>query len=220
MKNITICLLLIISINGYSQFPESFDSSDEIPTGWIVLENEIGGHKWNIRDLDDVAWIFWQSSLQPGEIAEDWLVTPRFEPIGNSILTFELTDGSVIDFQSQITVRISTNPVQVIKSLYTTELTIVESDTNGSSTLVPFSLNLSAYAGQQIYVAFVMENNAGDSWDLDNVDVSSFLSVDDNENIVFKHHYNRHSEALYFKSSLGVTAFEIYDLFGKKSFKQ
>lgn len=216
MKNITIYLLLITSITSYAQFPESFDTGGLIPTGWIVMQNEIQGHEWRVSDIEDRAWIFGQGHLMPDDIAEDWLVTPRFQPTGgSSVLTFELGDGSVLDFQSQITIRISTSPIQVIRSLYTTVLTITETDTNGS--LVSFNLNLSAYAGQQIYVAFVMENNDGDFWNLDNVDVSSFLSVDDKEKVVFKHHYNKHNETLHFKSStLGLTTLEIYDVLGKK----
>ncbi|SDI37910.1 T9SS-dependent choice-of-anchor J family protein [Winogradskyella thalassocola] len=172
MKKITLLLLtLCVSFMSYAQFPESFDGGTTIPSGWAVYDNGIGTtHSWTVDDVNENVSVRWSEILPAGQIAEDWIVTPQVAVTATTnLLTFEMTDFNAPDYNSQVTVRISTDASQTNTSAFTTVLTIDELDTNGGGFL-PWSVDLSTYIGSSVYVAFVMENNDGDGWALDNVD--------------------------------------------------
>lgn len=177
MKKITLFILIItcFSFKVHAQFPENFQGSGTIPAGWssYVGVNGLGNtENWQIdSDIDNYAYVLWEA-VALGETAEDWLVTPQFTVDANrSILTFELSDFNSGDFGSKITIRISTNS-QTTHSDFITIGTITESNISSAGFFQQFSFNLATtYLNQSVYVAFVMENNDGDGWGIDNVDV-------------------------------------------------
>ncbi|WP_299125092.1 choice-of-anchor J domain-containing protein [uncultured Winogradskyella sp.] len=182
MKKITLLLLtLCISLVSYAQFPESFDGGPNIPAGWAVFDNGIGTTwSWTVNDTDDYVSVRWSEVLPAGQIAEDWIVTPQIAiTTMNNLLTFDMTDFNAPDFGSEVKVRVSTDPTQTnIAGFTDIVFTIDELDTNGGA-FQPWSVDLSAYVGSSIYVAFVMENNDGDAWGLDNVDFVEIPSCAD-----------------------------------------
>jgi len=178
MKKITLLFMaLILSFTSYAQFPESFDGGPNLPAGWVEFEGANGlgtTWSWSVNDDADYAVIRWSEILPAGQTAEDWLVTPLVAITANTNqLTFDMTDFNDPDFGSEVTVRVSTGSSQTDISGFTDILlTIDELDTNGGG-FEAWSVDLSAYVGSSIYVAFVMENNDGDAWGLDNVDFSA-----------------------------------------------
>ncbi|MBC8882696.1 choice-of-anchor J domain-containing protein [Flavobacterium piscinae] len=73
-----------------------------------------------------------------------------------------------IDYGSEYTIRVSTTSQTDISSF-----TIVNTQTEAD---LPFTMSeklvdLSAYEGQSIYIAFVMTNDDGDNWAVDNVNM-------------------------------------------------
>lgn len=172
MKKITLLVLtLCISFVSYAQFPESFDGGATLPTGWAVYDNGTGTvHSWIVDDTNDYASVRWSEVLPAGQLAEDWIVTPQVAiTAANNLLTFDMTDFNGPDFGSEVTVRVSTDASQTnIAGFTDILLTIDELDTNGGDFL-PWVVDLDAYVGSSIYVAFVMENNDGDAWGLDNI---------------------------------------------------
>ena len=170
-------LTLCVSFLSYAQFPESFDGGATIPAGWAVYDNGIGTtYSWAVDDTNDYASVRWSDGVAAGLLAQDWIVTPQVAITAmTNQLSFDMTDFNVPDYNSEVTVRVSTDASQTNMSAFTTVLTIDELDTNGGAFL-PWIVDMSAYIGSSVYVAFVMENNDGDAWGLDNVNFSELPS--------------------------------------------
>ena len=176
MKKITLLIIIVFAFTfkAYAQFPENFQGSTTIPAGWssFVGANGLGTvENWQIESsgADNYALVIWEA-VTVGQIAEDWLVTPQITvDANNSFMTFDLTDLNEVEYFSQVSIRISTNS-QTTHADFTTVGTITEADITGG--FQGFILDLATdYLNQSVYVAFVMENNDGDGWALDNVDV-------------------------------------------------
>ena len=101
--------------------------------------------------------------------AEDWLVTPQFTPSASKfILTFKQRQGYSGDFGTEYTIRVSTAS-QNTHSDFTIVDTQTETDFN--TVYSSHNVDLTAYIGQPIYVAFVMKQDDGDRWFLDDVNL-------------------------------------------------
>ena len=146
---------------------EEFDRSFP-PPGWTTFigENGIGeAENWTLRfpltavvEPEDVS----------GGLAADWLVTPSLKPSAeNNTLRVNAQQGSEEDRGSIYTIRVSTesqddpDDFEIIKTYSEADL-----GTEDSTTI---TADLSAYQGQDIYVALVMENDNGDELILDQV---------------------------------------------------
>ncbi|WP_179020945.1 T9SS-dependent choice-of-anchor J family protein [Winogradskyella forsetii] len=178
MKKITLFIFaLCISFTSFAQFPESFDGGPTIPAGWAVFDNGIGtSFSWTVNDMEDYVSVRWSEVLPAGQLAEDWIVTPQVAITATTNqLSFDMTDFNVPDYLSEVTVRVSTDPSQTNTAAFTTVLTIDELDTNGGA-FQPWIVDMTTYIGSSVYVAFVMENNDGDAWGLDNVNFSQLPS--------------------------------------------
>ena len=144
---------------------EDFDRSFP-PPGWITFigENGIGeAENWTLRFPSTAA-------VEPedvsGGLAEDWLITPSLRPSAeNSTFTFNAKQDSDGDQGSIYSIRVSTES-QNNPNDFETVQTYTEADlgTEDSTTL---TADLSAYQGQDIYVALVMENDDGDEFILE-----------------------------------------------------
>jgi len=133
-------------------------------------------NQWAVNDEEDYMVVRWSEVLGEGQLAQDWLVTPQVAITATTnLLTFDMTDFNEPDYGSEVTVRVSTDASQTNIAPFTTVLTIDELETNGGAFLA-WEVDLSAYIGSSVYVAFVMENNDGDAWGLDNVDFTEVPS--------------------------------------------
>ena len=104
-----------------------------------------------------------------GGLAEDWLVTPQFTPEASApVLTFAQRQSFITNYGSVYTVRVSTLS-QSNHADFTTVDTQTEDDFTYYYTMR--EVDLSAYIGTPIYVAFVMENDDADNWYVDDVDL-------------------------------------------------
>ncbi|MEQ9405177.1 MAG: choice-of-anchor J domain-containing protein [Cyclobacteriaceae bacterium] len=106
------------------------------------------------------------------ENSEDWLVTPEldFQSTINNSLAFYARQSYSTDFGSQYHIKVSTTSQTDL-----TSFTDVQTFTEGDFTNTAFTqlnVDLSAYDGMTIYLAFVMEQNDGDDWLLDDVSVT------------------------------------------------
>jgi hypothetical protein len=201
MKKIIITLLLSFAVNFcFAQFPETFDN--EIPDTWATFIGENGeGVVQNWRhDANGYAISLFEIVF---EESEDWLVTPRV-PIteGNKILTFSFADLDNQNFNSKLEVRISTESSQTNHSDFETLLSIsekAESDVETDESEISFfgtTLDLSAYVGENVYVAFVHVQQGGDTFIVDDVDFIELLDpplavinpspANNAENVVFE----------------------------------
>ena len=141
---------------------EDFDRSFP-PPGWTTFigKNGIGeAENWILRFSSTAA-------VEPedvsGGLAEDWLVTPSLRPNAeNNTFTFDAEQDSDGDQGSVYSVRVSTKS-QDNPDDFEIVQTYTEADlgTEDSTTL---TADLSAYQGQDIYVALVMENDNGNEF--------------------------------------------------------
>ena len=175
MKKITLLFILCVgfTFNSHAQLPETFDT--EIPATWAVFSglNEEGPtYTW--QHSNGYVLCQWESATA-GTTAEDWLVSP-LTPITTttSLLTFDQTDYYALDYGSSYTVRISTTSQTDITSFTTVDTQAEPSVTNGAELVFSgYSVDLSAYEGVSVYIAFVLEQNNGDAWFLDNIDLEN-----------------------------------------------
>jgi len=159
---------------GYARvgLNEGFESATFPPTGWVRFRGANGlgtAQDWQrtITAYAGSGAAYVQYENVTGGLAQDWLVTPRVRPTaGNSLLSFYMRQGYTSDYDTTYTIRVSTNS-QTTHADFTTVQTYAETDFG--ITYQQFTVDLSAYVGQDIYIAFVMEQDNGDNWYLDNV---------------------------------------------------
>jgi hypothetical protein len=171
MKKIPFFLLLFFSLSTlFAQFHEDFEGDVFPPDAWITFNNGVGpNYDW--QKSDDAftgsgsAFVRWEN-VEEG-IAEDWLVTPRITPTENAhILSFYQKDSYARDYFSVYTVRVSSSAqdrpedFDIIDRQYESDMALYYSY---------HEVDLSDYIGQDIYLAFVMENDDGDNWIIDDV---------------------------------------------------
>jgi hypothetical protein len=159
-------------------FTEGFESSSNIPDCWTSFRgfNGIGtAEDWqidtdsnNANSGNNSAYVSFEDVS--GGIAQDWLVTPPFDlsGINNPELSFFAIDEFIDDFNTVYSIQISTTSQTNIGS-FTTVATYDESVFQNDYS--EFIVDLSVYNGQTIFIAFVMEQDDGDSWYLDDISI-------------------------------------------------
>ena len=188
MKKFLLLLVVItMTLSSYAQFPEGFDGATFPPAGWasFVGTNGLGTvENWKQQEYgapNNTAVCVWEV-VAAGQTSEDWLVTPQFTVDASApLFYFDGNDSAPTEYGSIYTVRISTAS-QTTHSDFTilntqTEADIIH-DNDGDMTGNSVVVDLTAYIGQAVYVAFVLEQNDGDLWRIDNVDmIDNFTPV-------------------------------------------
>lgn len=163
---------------GYSQIVlnEGFEAGVP-PAGWIIFDNGEGlNESWepsaNANTGSGSAFISFENN---GILTEDWLVTSQIDLAGvtNSELRFFAQQSYASNYGSEYRVMVSTASQSTPG-----DFTLVESwdESTITTTYDVYEekiVDLSAYDGQQIYVAFVFVQDDGDNWYLDDVTVGA-----------------------------------------------
>ena len=155
-------------------FSEGFESGSFPPDCWVSYRgiNNIGaasdwtdnidayeGSKAALSNYEDVS----------GGLAEDWLVSPQISLASNSQLSFYQKQTYGVNYGSIYEVKISTTS-QTDHNSFVNVGAWTETDFNTNYT--EKIIDLSAYDGQDVYVAFVMTNDNGDDWLIDNINIT------------------------------------------------
>ena len=157
---------------------EGFESTTFPPACWVIATGTNGlgtANEWvrttaNVNSGSAAAFVEYENVT--GGNAEDWLVTPELNlqsTVSNS-LSFYARQSYSDEYGSQYHVRVSTSS-QTDRSSFANVQTFTESDFS-STAFSQFTVDLSAYDGMRIYLAFVLEQDDGDDWYLDDVNVS------------------------------------------------
>jgi hypothetical protein len=185
MKKIYLLALALTTSLSFGQLVENFDGAAALPSGWtqyIGTNGEGTVENWNVvanpraYSAANCAYVRYEVVANA---AQDWLVTPLVDLTNYTAVSLNYWGGSqyTAEYGTIYTVRVSTTSQTDINS-FTTVATYGEVD---FATTTPMSsqktVDLSAYNGQQIYVAFVMEQNDGDNWFIDNVDITGTLGT-------------------------------------------
>ncbi|SDS15119.1 Por secretion system C-terminal sorting domain-containing protein [Polaribacter sp. KT25b] len=171
MKKITLLLLFLsITFSVRAQFPESFVDG-VIPTGWTTFigANGLGTTENWSASTGGYMLCFDENA---GDFTEDWLVSPSVNITSiNSLLSFyEQTLYTDVYEPSNMSVRVSTTS-QTDISTFTSLSSLTATEVfNGSNSR---SIDLSAYEGKTIYIAWVLEQNYGDGWLIDDISLNN-----------------------------------------------
>ncbi len=161
MKKITLFLFLtFFCFNSYAQFPEGFEGESFPPTGWATY-----GDLW-VKSTTTVNTGSGAAYSQYGTTGV--LVTPQFTPSASegTTLSFYQRQSYSSDYGSNMNIYVSTTAQEPLTEFVSIE-TQTETDLNFAYTIK--EVDLSAYEGTPIYVAFVHDNDDGDNWFIDDV---------------------------------------------------
>jgi hypothetical protein len=191
MKKIYSLLLISIATFGYGQFSENFDAATApgLPAGWTAFRGTNGlgsGFDWgtnaNVRSYSAPNCAYVRYEDEPSNVLlEDWLVTPLIDLTNytNVALTYYGCNQYTTDYSTVYEIRVSTvsqtnhADFQTVQGYTEADFLFPTVAMTGTSLK---TVDLSAYNGQQIYVAFVMIQDDGDNWFVDNVGVTGTLS--------------------------------------------
>lgn len=192
MKKITLVFLMsLLSFLGFAQFPENFDSG--IPASWNVMDNGVGTtQSWTTTSTLFLPThggaqhaLIDRENIGAGNTSEDWLVTPQFTVPPNGQLRFwtkmNLSGDNGTLYQLRVSTTSQTNQASFTQIQQWTESQLEADMTAGGSTAFnvygEIIKSLSAYSGQNVYLAFVMVHQqtgattTGDRWLVDDFNV-------------------------------------------------
>lgn len=159
-------------------FTEGFDGLTFVPNCWASYRgtNNIGTNEdWerttsNTYSGAGAAFVNYESVA-----SEDWLVTPGLQiPTGNNLIELSFFERQTFteEYGTQFSVRVSTTSQTSHASFTIVEAYNEEAFTTAYSQR---KIDLTAYAGQTIYIAFVKIQDDGDDWYIDEVSVREKL---------------------------------------------
>jgi len=176
-KILLLTLLSIVSLSVTAQeISEKFEGSFP-PTGWASFV------KTASKDFDDAYWEISDEYAHTGNQSaysgwydsdeEGWLVTSQYTPssANHTLYFFERQFDAEDDYDSEFTIRVST-----ASQTTTSDFTVIDTqaeDDFGEDWVI-HEVDLSAYEGTPIYIAFVHDTNEdGDNWYIDDVRTES-----------------------------------------------
>lgn len=181
MKKTLLALAAVLTFgfaaNAQTVLSENFNqlADGAIPTGWTVYGDGLTNH-YTDATLND-SWsalqqamvcITWTNETSP---VDRWLVTPSITvPATNPMLLVDLmspTYGPGSPYAESLKVMVSTTDNQKASFTLLNDLGELAVDNN------TYAVDLSNYAGQSVYLAFVSYTNDGMYIFLDNVEVKS-----------------------------------------------
>lgn len=169
---------------------EGFEGED-VPQGWTVIDNDGDGYEWyvlNNSQSESGGFVvhsgdghITSASYQSVALTPDnWLITPALQISGPTTLSFWVAGQDPSWAAEYFGVFLSTTGTNV--SDFTVELT------NGTATgtMTQHTVDLSAYAGQTVYIAF-RHYNVTDMFrlNLDDVEIYSGVGISNVENTTF-----------------------------------
>ena len=188
MKKILTLLLAFMAmtfcIKAQNLLSESFDSGT-LPMGWTAIDSDADGYNWSLSPFEGAIY----ANTGSGYIASasyinnigalnpnNWLITPQISiPAEGAILSFYT---GAFGYPEPLEVLVSTtgNTVADFTSTAIYNQSITNNITEGGYVLA--TVNLSNYAGQSIYIAFVHRNSYDNYWlFLDDITINAVPST-------------------------------------------
>ena len=177
MKKLLLLLFMFAGLNVFGQ--ENFEGGTFPPAGWTTFETGTGAvQSWSETSAPTFTFggvgksaLIVRENVAAG-LAIDWMVTNQITIPANAQLRFQTktiqagVQGSLFDIKISTTSQ--TNPAS-----FTTIQSWDEASLTATNNVFEEKIiDLSAYpAGTLVYIAFVMTNDNGDRWIVDNVNV-------------------------------------------------
>ena len=205
---------------------ESFEGSDtDLPECWQAIDADGDGNNWEIVPFDDSEVIFNGANAiasfsyinDVGDITPDnYLITPKLDITAGDSLYYVVNALDPDWPEEKYSVLVST-----ASSAIADFTTVAFTETLTSGDFEPRTVDLSAYAGQSIYIAFRHHNSTGnyaillDAIYLPGVNCNP-LAVQEVENVESKLYPNPATDNLNITSSLqGAATINIFDAVGR-----
>ncbi len=177
---ITFGVFLLTSLS-FAQLSENFEGG--IPVGWTSYNNAHGSNQWTTISVVTTppivcegtvsAYVNGTENIGAGNTSEKWLVSSQVTVPANGQLLFSTRSGinglQNTTYQIRVSTVSQTSGFQIAAQWSEAELTSTFNICEDKA------VDLSFYAGQNIYIAFVMLVNqstaspTGDRWSIDNV---------------------------------------------------
>jgi hypothetical protein len=223
--------------DGSLPFADNFSDPNTLLSCWETIDNNYDGFGWFAKDYDinednlpdgNPTVASASKDIVAGALNPDnWLISPMIDltPYSSGDV-IELTwDARSLDpnlAQENYSVYAATS--NAISTLVSSGISFSETlasndpDMDGFGNFESRSLNLSALAGQTIYVAFRHHDVSNASvLNIDNIAINLTLNVNEFEKADFKYFYNDNNDNLTLESSKAEMSYvEIYCLLGKK----
>lgn len=184
LLTLTFCFVAIIGVNSQTIiFDDDFETAG-FPSGYSI--HDVDGNTpttnlapvfppaWNrLRFTGDPNWfIASTSSYTPAGTANDWVITPQISLTTGNVLSFKTRSGSSQTPDGyQLRISTTTNA----RTSFTTTLLTVPSESPSWTTHV---VDLSAYAGQSVYLAWINNTAAGYILALDDIQIAALRTND------------------------------------------
>lgn len=155
-------------------FREQFDDpglEDNFPPpGWTLIDHDGDGHHWYWGSSQDETYILsdsWISATNQVLTPDNWIITPQIDlrNVNGADLEFEVTPrASGAEFRTEfysILVSVTGTDVSDFETIYSERL----QPTMTNWVWILRNVNLSAYAGEQVYIAF-RHHESSDLWSI------------------------------------------------------
>ncbi|MFN3753502.1 choice-of-anchor J domain-containing protein [Flavobacterium sp.] len=226
MKKIYFLAFILSGFFSYGQLSENFDADAALPAGWTTFigANGIGSaQNWTTataRSFSPTRSAFVRYEDVNGGLAEDWLITPLVDLTNytESTLTFYGGQQYTPEYGTEYTIRVSTtlptghSNFEIVESYFESDFSTIATPALQPGDLK--TVDLSIYDGQQIYIAFVMTQDDGDNWFIDNVNVTGTLSTPSFDNAIISFYPNPTNNILNVNSTASIATIEIYGILG------
>ncbi len=148
------------------------------PACWMNFQNGAGTNVWVKSDIAANSGTYSARATYQASGGENqqWLVTGQINVPANHKLTFFTRDQFTAPYASVLKVMVSTNADQANVAAYTQLLQLAEEDVSNTA-FTQFEIDMTAYAGQIVYIAFVMIDNDGDNWYVDDVKLEVITGI-------------------------------------------
>ncbi|MBC2844535.1 T9SS-dependent choice-of-anchor J family protein [Winogradskyella flava] len=182
---LTLCFACTQITTGQTILNEGFEGATFPPAGWTsyIGTNGLGTVQNWIQEsqVQNTGNFSARNSYEDvtGGIAEDWLVTSQIDltSSSNTQLSFYSSQRFTTNYGSNYEVRVSTAS-QTTQTDFTSVASYNESTVGGTGSFELRTVDLSAYDGMMIYIAFVHLNDDGDEWWIDDIEVRSPFNLD------------------------------------------
>lgn len=215
-------------------YSEDFSNINEVPVCWNLIDADGDGFNWEVidYDIDDdgsldgnptLASYSYDNDSNTPLTPDNWIITEAIDltnaTAGSPTLTWKAR-GLDIDFADEnYTVYAATgNEIADFLASSVTFNEIIGQNGGAGVTFVNRSLDISAFAGQMVYIAF-RHHNVSDEFvlNIDDLAVTATLGLDEFNNNVFKHYYNKDTDVLTLDSSnLPLDNIEMFNVLGQE----
>ncbi|MBQ9312801.1 MAG: choice-of-anchor J domain-containing protein [Bacteroidales bacterium] len=177
----SIAMLFLLNIVVAQNFVESFESANIPPLNWRISQNNEEAMFW---ELDNEMAHSGEQSLKltcinsaSSDMVEAWLITPLVEVQEGDIFSFQMAYSMNMYTEEKVQVLVSTTgnnendfSSTALLSLDLDNMQAINDD------FYLYSVSLSEYVGQQIYIAIRVEDNGGfNTFYFDDITLPAFV---------------------------------------------